>query len=317
MNRHLPISIRRRLKRITIISLLMVMLGAADSYPFTIRIVSAENMETLPYATVEIPGIGYGVADEEGEIRFDFPSELTQAHATVRAFNHLPETFEISAKDSTLIASMQPRYLDLKETTVSPLPKGKRKYLGKKTNGPITASMAVPNKKPTAGQLDSLGRLYSLGQGVFMGLELETRKNKFNRLTGLGINIAKSKKMIPCISFRVRIFDADTISTPDHHPREIYEPIYFDVRKEDVNHDTFLYHLPTPLDMPPTAILTVEIINFIPADTITIADFRYRTKKGRWYTDLDPLTEQESTWIFKRRRPCIMYAEYMEYDAPE
>ncbi|MDE5903705.1 MAG: hypothetical protein K2H21_10875 [Muribaculaceae bacterium] len=297
---------------------LALLTGVANA--LTIRVISADNNEPIPFATIDLHPIGYGVADANGELRFDLPNDTTSVRGYITAFNHKPLKCSISAgqvTDDLFVASLEPAYLTLWETTVTPLKNGKLKYLGRKRKGLIKAKMGVPNTPPTAGQLDSLGRILSVGVTYFMGIELETRKNKFNRLTGVGINIVNSDRMVPCISFRVRIYDGDTISTPGRRPVEIYEPIYFDIRKEDVKGNTFLYKLPVPLDMPPTAVLTVEPYNFIPDEDFTIAVFNYTSKKGRWYRTLDPLREAEPIWIFHHRRPTIMYLEYMEYDAPE
>lgn len=236
-------------RNLLILIVLAVVMSAQAMARDYVGVVLDENKEPLPYATVRIKSRSIAaLGDSVGE--FLLSVKKPQSHDTLTVSYLGYETKEIPSaalgEDGKITVEMTPALAELKNVTVIPAKKIKRKSKGKKHSSGMMLSFLDEDMA-----------------GECFGYEFHAKKDSRLVLERVGFFYREGRNQMTRMKFRINVYDMSEVkSDPSSEFVNILSrPVYFDyaLDKNKLS-GKFVYELPECIVLPKDAMVEIEFL---------------------------------------------------------
>ncbi|MDE7410316.1 MAG: hypothetical protein K2N09_09900, partial [Muribaculaceae bacterium] len=299
--------------------IIFIVLYAAHINSITLRIISDDSDESLPFSIIRIPNMGALRTDSMGIASINL-SEQNIKNILVSSFGHETQNVLIPQDAEDLLEiRLKAVPFRLQETVVKPLKKDKDIVIGRQKHSFGIFNTSYLNIFPEYG-IDTLSnRIYQYEPGI----KFKAPKGKVNRLNAFGINIQPTDSMIKELTFILQIYDMygynhqDTTSVPNL----AYPPIKVKYRSElvDKKNKEFRYVLPESIDLPDDCIIIVSL-TWYDENNVSFLEGKYlkvlTTNNCLLYKEGNPYKLAFTPFLVKKF-PSPYFWELTRYYSPE
>ena len=257
-----------------ICSMVIFILYAASIHALTLRIISKDSNEPLPFSIIRLPNIGVIRTDTLGIANINqLGTKINDIYVSSFGYETQHVSVPLNQKD-TFYIRLNAAPFKLEEAVVKPLRKDKDIVNGRCKHSFGIFNTTYLNIYPEYGVDSISGHIYQYEPGI----EFKAPKGKMNRLNAFGINILPTDSMIKELVFSLNIYDMsghnpeDTISIPNlaHAPIKIrYKSELVDFKNKE-----FKYVFPEPIYLPDDCMIVVGM-TWYDENNVSFLDGKY------------------------------------------